>query len=144
MRNRMDKKHIIVVGCGRLGSSLASNLSADGHRVVVIDHRRETFEKLSAAFSGFKVVGDATELQTLKDANTHQADCLFAVTTSDNTNLMVAQVAKLVFSISLVVARVYDPQREAVYSEFGVETVSPTQLSADVFHQLVSVISSTI
>lgn len=134
----MDKKHIVVVGCGRLGSSLANDLSADGHRVVVIDHRKRAFEKLSAAFSGFQIVGDATELQTFKEANTGQADCLFATTTGDNINLMVAQVAKLIFDVSLVVARVYDPQREAVYSEFGVETVSPTQLSADVFHHLVN------
>ncbi len=133
----MKKKHIVVVGCGRLGCSLASDLSANGHRVVLIDHDKHAFNKLSAAFSGFRITGDATELQTLKDAEINKADYLFAVTTRDNTNLMVAQVARTIFDVSLVVARVYDPQREAVYSEFGVETVSPTQLSANVFHELV-------
>lgn len=134
----MKIKHIVIVGCGRLGSSLANDLSADGHRVIVVDHREHAFDKLSAAFSGFKIVGDAVELQTLKTAEIEKADCLFATTTSDNTNLMVAQVAKAMFDVSLVVARVYDPQREAVYSEFGVETISPTKLSADAFHRLVS------
>jgi trk system potassium uptake protein TrkA len=134
----MTKKHIVIVGCGRLGSSLANSLSADGHRIIVIDNRQHAFDKLSAAFSGFQITGDATELQTLKDANIGQADCLFATTTADNTNLMVAQIARTIFNVSLVVARVYDPQREAVYSNFGVETVSPTRLSAEVFYRLIS------
>jgi trk system potassium uptake protein TrkA len=134
----MDKKHIVIVGCGRLGSSLANDLSADGHRVIVIDNRKHAFDKLSAAFSGFQIAGDATELQTLKDAEIGKADCLFATTTEDNTNLMVAQIARTIFDVSLVVARVYDPQREAVYSNFGVETVSPTRLSAGVFHELIN------
>lgn len=134
----MKSKQIVIVGCGRLGSSLANELSADGHRVVVIDHRERAFDKLSAAFSGFKIVGDAVEWQTLETADIEKADCLFATTTADNINLMVAQVAKVMFDVSLVVARVYDPQREAVYSEFGVETISPTKLSAHAFHHLVN------
>ncbi len=131
-------KHIVIVGCGRLGSTLASDLSADGHRVIVIDHHERAFSKLSPAFSGFKIIGDAIELQTLEDARVSDADYLFATTTEDNTNLMVAQVAKVMFNVPLVVARVYDPHREAVYADFGVETVSPTRLSSDAFHYLVS------
>ena len=134
----MPHKKVIIVGCGRLGSTLANDLSADGHHVTVIDTSESSFTKLSSAFSGFKVVGDATELQTLKDANVREVDYLFAATTEDNTNLMVAQVAKEIFDIPLVIARVYDPQQEVVYADFGIETVSPTRLSASAFHQLVS------
>lgn len=134
----VKKKRIVVVGCGRLGGSLANDLSADGHRVVVIDSREQAFEKLSAAFSGFQIAGNAVELQTLKEAQIEKADVLFATTTEDNTNLMVAQVAKVIFNVPLVVARVFDMHRESIYQEFGIDTISPTKLSAEAFHHLVS------
>ncbi|PJF25618.1 MAG: potassium transporter TrkA, partial [Phototrophicales bacterium] len=84
-----QSKQVVIVGCGRLGSVLANHLSRAGHRVIVIDQRESTFDKLSVDFSGFKLVGNAVELHTLKEAKIEQADCLFATTTSDNTNLMV-------------------------------------------------------
>ena len=126
-------KHIIIVGCGRLGGSLANQLSAAGHRVVIIDRRDGAFDKLSVDFSGFKIAGDATELNILKTAQIERTDILFATTTHDNTNLMVAQVARVMFDVPRVVARVFDPLREEIYRDFGVETISPTKLSADAF-----------
>jgi trk system potassium uptake protein TrkA len=128
-----QSKHIIIVGCGRLGGSLANQLSAAGHRVVIIDRRDGAFDKLSVDFSGFKIAGDATELNILKTAQIERADILFATTTHDNTNLMVAQVARAMFDVPRVVARVFDPLREEIYRDFGVETISPTKLSADAF-----------
>ncbi|MGB7087374.1 MAG: TrkA family potassium uptake protein [Phormidesmis sp.] len=133
--NAKDSQYIIIVGCGRLGSLLASSLSAQGHSVVAIDRREEAFEGLSAEFSGFRVVGDAAELATLHKAKADKADCLLAVTREDNVNLMVAQIGQVTFEIPTVLARVFDPGREAIYREFGIETISPTQLSADVFLQ---------
>lgn len=134
----MDSKKIVVVGCGRLGSKVASDLSTDGHRIIIIDSQEKAFNKLSHGFSGYKIVGDAIEYQVLADAGIADADYLFAATTEDNTNLMVAQVAKTFFNIPMVVARVYDPHREIVYTDFGIKTISPTRLSSDVFHTLVS------
>jgi trk system potassium uptake protein TrkA len=128
-----QSKHIIIVGCGRLGGSLANQLSASGHRVVIIDRRDGAFDKLSVDFSGFKIAGDATELNILKTAQIERTDILFATTTHDNTNLMVAQVARVMFDVPRVVARVFDPLREEIYRDFGVETISPTKLSADAF-----------
>jgi trk system potassium uptake protein TrkA len=128
-----QSKHIIIVGCGRLGGSLANQLSAAGHRVVIIDRREGAFDKLSVDFSGFKIAGDATELNILKTAQIERSDILFATTTHDNTNLMVAQVARVMFDVPRVVARVFDPLREEIYRDFGVETISPTKLSADAF-----------
>jgi trk system potassium uptake protein TrkA len=128
-----QSKQVVIVGCGRLGSVLANHLSRAGHRVIVIDQRESTFDKLSVDFSGFKLVGNAVELHTLKEAKIEQADCLFATTTSDNTNLMVAQVAKSVFHIPRVVARVFDPAREKIYQGFGIETISPTRLATSAF-----------
>ena len=132
----MKSKYIIVVGCGRLGSLLANNLSADGHQVVVIDRDERTFDNLHVEFSGFTIGGDAAELDTLRQANIQKADILLACTTEDNVNVMVAQVAREFFDVPHVVARVYDPDLEDTYRSFDIETVSPTQLSADVFKRI--------
>lgn len=128
-------KHIVIVGCGRLGGLLANNLSASGNSIVVIDRKEMAFDKLTVDFSGYKILGDATELHILQSAKIEKADYLFATTTLDNTNLMVAQVAITVFNVPKVIARVFDPAREAIYREFGIDTVSPTKLAADIFMQ---------
>jgi len=122
---------IVVVGCGRLGSLLANGLSGQGHSVVVIDQREEAFAELSTEFSGFKVVGDAVESETLRKARTADADCLIAAAEEDNVNLMVAQVAKEVFGVKRVIARVAEPARELAYRQFDIETVSPTSLAGE-------------
>ncbi|PZD72867.1 Trk system potassium uptake protein TrkA [Acaryochloris thomasi RCC1774] len=128
--------YIVVVGCGRLGSILASRLSGQGHSVVAIDCNEKNFSGLSSEFSGFQVIGDAVELAVLEQAKTNQADCLFAVTDQDNINLMVAQVAKTVFDVPKVLARVFDPGKEEMYEQLGIATISPTKLSAEAFLQV--------
>lgn len=130
-----QSKYIIIVGCGRLGGALANALSAAGHELVVIDRRPLAFDKLSSEFSGFKIIGDAAEADVLREAKIERADYVFATTTEDNTNLMVAQVARYIFNVNRVVARVFDPAREALYKEFDIETISPTKLTADAFMQ---------
>ncbi len=124
-------QYIIVVGCGRLGSILASQLSRLGNNVVVVDRDEGAFKNLSVEFSGFQVTGDAAELAVLRRAGIEKADCLLATTRHDNVNLMVAQVAKAVFGVSKVIARVFDPTRKVVFEQFGIETICPTLLSAD-------------
>ncbi len=124
-------RYIIVVGCGRLGAILAGQLSRLGCNVVVVDRDPAAFDNLSGEFSGFQISGDAAELVVLRQAKIDQADCLLAVTRHDNVNLMVAQVAKTVFQVPKVVARVFDPRQQEVYAQFGIETICPTQLSAD-------------
>lgn len=130
--------YIIIVGCGRLGSALANSLSAEGHQLVVIDLREASFDKLSTEFSGFKIAGDAVEMNVLRQAKPEQADFLFAATSKDNINLMVAQIGKIVFNIPKVVARVFDPARENIYDELGIETISPTQLSTEAFMKVIT------
>lgn len=129
----VSNQYVIVVGCGRLGSFLANRLSSLGSSVVVVDRDEEAFENLSTEFSGFRVTGDAAELGVLRQARIDRAECLLAITSFDNVNLMVAQVAQTVFDVSKVIARVNDPSREAVYREFGIETICPTNLSATAF-----------
>lgn len=128
-----SNKYIVIVGCGRLGSILACRLSSQGNSVVVIDPHESSFNNLNSEFSGFQITGDASELSILRAAKADKADCLLAVTDQDNINLMVAQIAKQVFQISIVLARVFDPAREGIYREFGIATISPTKLSADAF-----------
>lgn len=126
-------RYVIVVGCGRLGSLLANRLSSLGSSVVVIDREEAAFENLSTEFSGFRVTGDAAELSVLRQARIDKAQSLLAITSYDNVNLMVAQVAQTVFEVPQVMARVNDPSREAVYREFGIETICPTNLTASAF-----------
>ncbi|NIV40454.1 MAG: TrkA family potassium uptake protein [Anaerolineae bacterium] len=129
----VSNRYVVVVGCGRLGSLLANRLSSLGSSVVVIDRKEAAFENLSTEFSGFRVTGDAAELAVLRQARTEKAGCLLAITSHDNVNLMVAQVAQTVFNVPQVMARVNDPSREAVYREFGIETICPTNLTAAAF-----------
>ena len=128
-------QYVVIVGCGRLGSILANRLSSLGSSVVVIDETEAAFTNLSTEFSGFQIVGDATELAVLRQAKTEQADCFLATTRHDNINLMVAQVARIVFDVPKVMARIFNPAREVVYRQFGIETISPTKLSAEAFLQ---------
>lgn len=125
--------YIVIVGCGRVGSYLANQLSRAGHSVVVIDADEETFNDLSPDFSGFRVVGDATQMAVLQEAKLKQADVFFATTHGDNVNLMVAQIARKLFHVPHVLARVFDPRREQVYDRLGIETICPTLVAAEMF-----------
>jgi trk system potassium uptake protein TrkA len=125
--------YVVIVGCGRLGAYLANQLSRDGHSVVTIDIDGSRFQNLSSEYSGFQIEGDATELAVLKQAKTSKADALIAATREDTVNLMIAQVAKKIFSVPKVVARVFDPGRGSLYSELGVETVCPTMIAGNAF-----------
>lgn len=124
-------RYYVVVGCGRLGADLAGQLSRAGHSVVVIDVNEEKFASLAVDFGGFRLEGDATEIDLLRRAKTDKADCLIAVTDDDNVNLTVAQVAKHVFEVKEVLACVSDPERTAVFRDLGVDTVCPLTLACN-------------
>ena len=125
--------YIIIVGCGRLGSYLANNLSGSGHSVVVIDKEETAFDSLSSAYSGFRITGDATEFDVLKQIKMDKADLVIATTQEDNLNLMIAQIAKNLFNVPKVMARVLDPNREKIYRDFDIETICPTTYAGDLF-----------
>jgi len=121
--------YTIVVGCGRLGANLANTLSDEAGSVVIIDADKDAFRKLSPAFSGLALAGDATLLNTLHDAQIEKATAVISVTDNDNTNILVAQIAKKLFGIQHVIARLCDPERECVYQEFDIDTICPAALS---------------
>jgi len=133
-----NSRYIVIVGCGRLGSQLASRLSRDGHSVVVIDRNQSAFDDLSPDFSGFQVEGDATRISVLEEAKASGADVLVATTHEDNVNLMVAQVARRIFGVPHVLARVFDPKREEVYAQLEIDTICPTSVAADMFLRAVA------
>ena len=120
--------YVIIVGCGRVGAELAKLLSGEGHDVVVIDKAQEAFKRLGDTFNGLTMVGNGFDLALLKQVGIEKADAFCAVTDGDNTNLISAQVAKKIFSVPKVFARVYDPQRAHIYGALGLDIISGTML----------------
>ena len=139
--DKNDKKeaYSIIVGCGRLGANLANQLSEKGESVLIIDINKEAFRKLSPSFAGIMLVGDATYLGVLHEAEIEKATAVVSVTNYDNTNILIAQVAKELFGIEHVIARLYDPERECVYREFGIDTISPAVLSMKEIDKLLGI-----
>jgi trk system potassium uptake protein len=122
--------YIIIVGCGRVGSELAKLLSGEGHNVVVIDHSQASFDRLGNTFNGLTLVGNGFSLDLLRQAGIEKADAFCSVTNGDNTNLISAQVARKIFNVPKVIARIYDPRRANIYSALGLDILSGTILFA--------------
>jgi trk system potassium uptake protein len=122
--------HVIIVGCGRVGSELAKLLSNEGHDVVVIDKNPASFDRLGETFNGVTLVGNGFDLNILKQAGVEKADAVCSVTNGDNTNLISAQAAKKIFNVPKVITRIYDPQRAHIYSSLGLDIISGTTLFA--------------
>ena len=123
--------NIVIMGCGRVGSTLAGRLDHEGHRVSVIDTDPYAFRRLATEFGGGKFVGSGYDDHTLIAAGSEQADAFLALTQGDNRNLLAAQMAKHIFSVETVVARVYDPFRGELFASLGLRTFSPTNIGAE-------------
>ncbi len=130
---------VIIVGCGRLGAHLARRLDHEGNDVVVIDRNAEAFSRLGSEFRGRMVFGTGIDEDILRRAGIENADAFIAVTNGDNTNAMASEIAKLVFHVPRVVARLYDPVREDTFHALGLmETVCPTVIGSDKIHELIT------
>jgi trk system potassium uptake protein TrkA len=129
---------ILIVGCGRVGISLARTLNLKGHQVTVVDKDPLAFEQLGPTFRGQKVVGIGFDRDTLTQAGIERADALAAVTSSDETNVVTARIARQTFHVPRVVARVYDPRKADIYRRLGLQTVSPVVLATSRLAELVS------
>ena len=121
--------NILVIGCGKVGSQLASMLSEEGHDVSFIDRDAKNFEMLDDNFSGMTTVGVPIDQDVLKQAGIESCDAVAAVSQDDNLNIMCSQLAREIFKVPSVLARIYDPAREDVFSHFGLHTVCPTNLT---------------
>ena len=125
--------NFFVTGCGKIGAELAYRLCEQGHDVVVIDSDEKKFENLSDNYNGLTFTGVPIDADVLVKAGIRDCDALCAASNDDNTNLMVAQLAKTVFGVEKVVVRVSDSEKEALFSSFGFTTICPTNLTVDSF-----------
>ena len=119
--------HVVIAGCGRVGSGLARDLVTQGFDVAIIDESPEAFHLLGDDFPGEFVVGRALDWDTLRRAGIKDAVAFVACTDGDNTNIVIAQIAQKKYGIRCVVARVYDPLRAELYQQVGIRTVCPTR-----------------
>lgn len=123
--------HIVVMGCGRVGSSLAQSLVKLGHSVAVVDQDPQAFKRLGDHFPGRTIKGMGFDRETLLDAGIETADAFAAVSSGDNSNIIAARVARETFGVSRVVARIYDPKRAEVYERLGIPTVATVPWTAN-------------
>src|SRR5947209_5325586 len=127
----MVAMHVVVVGCGRVGSELAAELEAQGHTVAVIDKNRNAFRRLPERFTGRAVLGFGFDRDHLEQAGIRDAGALAAVTSGDNSNILTARIARENFQIPNVVARIYDPRRAVIYQRLGIPTVATVTWTTD-------------
>ena len=123
--------HIVVVGCGRVGSELATTLSSAGHEVVIVDKHPASFRRLADDFTGGRVVGLGFDRDTLHAARIEDAAALAAVTSGDNSNVLSARIAREYFHVPNVVARIYAPRRAVIYQRLGIPTVATVTWTVD-------------
>ncbi|HEV3157599.1 MAG TPA: TrkA family potassium uptake protein [Candidatus Baltobacteraceae bacterium] len=122
----------VIVGCGRVGSTLAKLLVAESHEVSVVDENPSAFKRLGNRFHGHVEVGTGIDYDVLVRAGAKEADGFVAVTNGDNRNVMAALIAQRMFAIKRIVARIYDPPRGQLYRELGIDTVCPTTIGAKI------------
>ena len=123
--------HVVVVGCGRVGSELAGTLERAGHTVAVIDKEPRSFRRLPEGYGGQKIVGLGFDRDHLVEAGVAGAGALAAVTNGDNSNILTARIAREYFGIERVVARIYDPRRAVIYQRLGIPTVATVSWTTD-------------
>jgi trk system potassium uptake protein TrkA len=123
--------HVVIMGCGRVGSTLAIYLEDRGHTVSIIDMNPEAFRRLGPKFSGDKVTGFGFDRSVLSHARINEAGAFAAVSSGDNSNIIAARVAREMFGLENVVARIYDPRRAEVYQRLGIPTVATVRWTAD-------------
>lgn len=127
---------VIILGCGRVGSTLAKIMANEEHDVTVIDQTSDSFRRLGAKFKGTRLVGQGTDLDVLRRAGIEGAEVFVSVTQGDNTNIMAAQIAKEVFNVPKVMTRIYDPIRAEAYQEMGIRTICTTTIAAGLMRDL--------
>jgi trk system potassium uptake protein TrkA len=129
---------VIIMGCGRIGSQVSELMSRRGHDVVVIDHDANAIGRLGAGFSGRVVQGLGFDRHVLMEAGIEQADAFVAASSSDNANIVAARVARNIFHVPRVVARLYDPRQAEIYQRLGLITISSTTWGAERISQVLS------
>jgi len=131
------KQNIVIVGCGRVGAELALSIYQQNHNVAIVDSNPRAFDKLGPDFRGRTVQGEAIDRDVLRRAGIENADAFAAVTTSDTVNIVAARVARDIFHVPHVVARVYNPRRAPIYEKLGLQTIASSSWGAKRIEQLI-------
>lgn len=130
--------NIVILGCGRVGSTFARLMYRDGHSVTIIDLQSEAFRRLGTRFKGNRIVGNGIDEDVLKRAGIESAKVFVAATQGDNRNIMAAQIAQHVFSVPKVIARIYDPVRADRYRQLGITTLCTTTIASGLMRDWVN------
>ena len=119
--------HIVIIGCGKLGSNLAKELSDEGNDICIIDRNGDKLNALGTGFNGQRIKGIEFDSDKLIEAGLNQADVLLAVTSDDNINITVSLIAEKIFHVPNIIAKVNDPQKNDIYNQLGIHTINPIQ-----------------
>jgi trk/ktr system potassium uptake protein len=128
--------NVLIMGCGRLGARIAANLDAGGHDVTVLDINPAAFRRLPEGFKGARAIGNGMDGPVLERAGISTADAFMAVTQGDNRNYFASQLAREIYHVPRVLCRIYDPVREEIFRDLGLETFSPTSMGARVMVEM--------
>lgn len=129
---------IVILGCGRVGATLAGMMVKAGHTVSIIDQSSDAFQRLGPDFQGATFIGNGVDEDVLVRAGIREADAFAAVTNGDNRNIMASQISKEIFKVKKVVCRIYDPIREETYRELGLETFCPTLVGSQIIFDAIT------
>lgn len=136
-KNKFVKsQRVLVAGCGRVGSCLASSLSDAGYDVIVIDKKESAFQRLHDNFGGFEINGDATDLDVLESCDIEHCDIVLVATDNDNTNCMIAQIANIIYHNDQVYLRLNDPDKEKLLDQTSIKAIYPARLSVQEFEHI--------
>ena len=130
IKNIKLNKNVLIIGCGRLGASIANTFSDKNMSVTIIDIQKDSFRKLSPSFLGLLMEGDGMDMDILEEANIRKADVVIVVTDNDNIIILVSQIAKNIFEVQEVIIRLYDHEKECVCRDSNINTIFPALLSS--------------
>ena len=122
---------VLIMGCSRVGAAVAEALDREGHEVTILDRNARAFRKLADSFSGERLIGNGMDTRTLERAGIQRSDAFFALTQGDNRNYFSSQLARELYHVPRVLCRTYDPQREEIFRQLGIETYSPTRQGSE-------------
>lgn len=131
-----ERKKIIVVGCGRLGSNIACKLSVKGYYVIIIDKKSNSFRKIPESFSGYQLVADATDVDVLESAGINEALMVIATTDIDNVNILIANIASKIYGINKIYIRLDDVEKGKLITDSNINAIYPYKLSINQFEKL--------
>ena len=130
--------HIVIIGCGKLGSNLAKGLSDEGNDICIIDRNGDKLNSLGSGFNGKRIKGIEFDSDKLIEAGVNEADVLLAVTSDDNINITVSLIAEKIFHVPNIIARVNDPQKNDIYNQLGIKTINPIQYEIEMLKKKIN------